>query len=231
MIEAVVLAGGFGTRLQTVVSNVPKPVAPVAGRTFLEIVLHNLVQQGVTSAVLSLGYLADVVMRHFGRQFEGIELVYEIEPQPRGTGGALRTALKHCNTPVALVVNGDTFLDLDVHALQLQWQAWGRPMVVGREMDDVSRYGSLLLDGRRVVGFTEKGGGGPGVINTGHYLVPTDIFRGFAKPDPFSFETDFLMPNMGRLGFEIFRTDGLFIDIGVPEDYLRAQTLFADKAP
>lgn len=229
--DSVILAGGFGTRLRAVVADVPKPMAPVAGRPFLEILLTKLAAQGVTRAVLSLGHMADVVTRHFGKRFDGLDLVYEIESQPLGTGGALRAALKHCNEAVTLVVNGDTFLDLDVRALQQQWLAFGRPLIVGCEIDDASRYGRLVLEGRRVVGFAEKGAGGPGVINTGYYLLPTDIFRRFDKADPFSFEADFLMPNIDRLGLEVFRSDGLFIDIGVPEDYHRAQTLFAGKAP
>ena len=224
--DVVILAGGFGTRLRSFVSDVPKPMAPVAGKPFLEILLASLSNKGITRAVLSLGHMADVVAQHFGSKFQGIDLVYAIETQPLGTGGAIRVALKSCVQQVALVINGDTFLELDVSALETQWNQTGRPFIVGIEVDDTTRFGRLVLDGQRVVGFAEKKAGGSGVINSGHYLLPTDIFDGFDRPDPFSFEIDFLMPNVQNLDFEVFRTNGLFIDIGVPEDFLRAQTIF-----
>ena len=112
--EAIVLAGGFGTRLKSVVFDLPKPMAPVAGKPFLERLLKSLAQKGFTRIVLALGYMAEKVIEHFGSRFEGMELVYEIESTPLGTGGAVRLALTQCLTDHVFVFNGDTYLDLEV---------------------------------------------------------------------------------------------------------------------
>ena len=225
--DLIVLAGGLGTRLKSVVSDVPKPMAPVAGRPFLEYVLAQFAGQGFKRTILSLGHMADVVTQHFGTNYRGMELVHEIEHTPLGTGGALRAAMRHCRSPAALVLNGDTFLDLAVQPLENQWRECQRPMIVGCRVEDAARYGRLDIDGTRITGFLEKGACGPGIINTGHYVLPTRIFDGFEHSDPFSFENDFLASRVQLLGFGLALADGLFIDIGIPEDYGRAQSLFA----
>jgi D-glycero-alpha-D-manno-heptose 1-phosphate guanylyltransferase len=230
MMEAVVLAGGFGTRLRAVVADVPKPMAPVAGRPFLEILLGSLARQGLRRVVLSLGYKAELIEGHFGSRFGPLDLVYEIESQPLGTGGALRRALARCHGEAALVVNGDTYLDLDIAAVRAAWDRQRQALIVGLEVPDTRRYGRLRLEQGQVRGFEEKGSTGPGVINTGHYLLPTRLFERCVLADPFSFETDFLAPEVDHLHFAVFMTQGSFIDIGVPEDYERAQTQLAGVA-
>ena len=115
--EAVVLAGGLGTRLRQVVPDLPKPMAPVAGRPFLEILLGALAAKGIDRVVLSVGHRADAITGHFGHRWNGLEIDYAVEATPLGTGGAVRLALGHCRHDPVLVVNGDTFLDLEVDAL------------------------------------------------------------------------------------------------------------------
>lgn len=259
MKEAVVLAGGLGTRLRAVVADVPKPLAPVAGRPFLERQLAEFAQRGVQRTVLSLGHGADAIRARIGPRFAGMDIVCEVEAQPLGTGGALRAALARCDEPGVLVANGDTWLDLDLRALAAHWAARPGPVIVGRHVDDAARYGRLLCheqaDGRlRLAGFAEKGAAGPGLVNSGHYLLPRDLFERFAAagagagggsgsgsaraarpllpplpplPAAFSFETDFVQPHAAALDIEVLTCDGLFIDIGVPEDWRRAQTLLA----
>lgn len=229
--EAVILAGGLGTRLQGLVPDVPKPMAPIAGRPFLEILLASLAGKGVTRAVLSLGHLAETVIEHFGRRhgdcFAGIALAYCVEPEPLGTGGALRAALQHVHGDAALVVNGDTYLDLELGALAQRWQRDHRPLIVARAVDDTARFGRLVTEGLALRGFAEKAAAGPGTVNTGHYLLPRTLLDRCKLADPFSFEIDFLMPRVDELAFEVFMTAGEFIDIGVPADYLRAQQLLS----
>ena len=225
--EAVVLAGGFGTRLRSVVPDLPKPMAPVAGRPFLEILLQALARKGMARVVLSLGYQAEVIRTHFGPRFCGMDIVCEIETVPLGTGGALARGLRRCEGAAALVVNGDTFLDVDLAAVVAQWQARQNPIVVGRQMADTARYGRLRVAGGRLTAFEEKGPSGPGLINTGHYLLPTKMLETRDLPDTFSFETDFIAPRLAELDIDVFETRGLFIDIGVPDDYHRAQTELA----
>ena len=147
--EAIVLAGGFGTRLKAVVFDLPKPMAPVAGKPFLERLLKSLAQKGFTRIVLALGYMAEKVIEHFGSRFEGMELVYEIESTPLGTGGAVRLALTQCLTDHVFVFNGDTYLDLEVSHVEAHWQMNQMPIIVARDVLDTARYGRLeTVDGQ-----------------------------------------------------------------------------------
>jgi len=227
MTEAIVLAGGLGTRLRRVVPDSPKPMAPIAGRPFLEIMLTSLARKGFHRVILSLGYMANKVVAHFGDGIAGVELVYEIEQTPLGTGGAVRRALARCHEDHVFVFNGDTFLDLEVAEVEALWRTNHVPMIVAREMPDTARYGRLNTRNGRVLGFTEKGITGPGLINAGCYVLPTNILDGFAYGQPFSLEADFLARAVGAQRFDVFVSRDRFIDIGVPEDYARAQTELA----
>lgn len=221
--EAIILAGGFGTRLRQVVPDLPKPMAPVAGRPFLEILLTSFADRGFNRVVLSLGYLADKVVSHFGNRFAGMELVYEIEHTPLGTGGAVRQAMLKCRNEHVFVFNGDTYLDLEVADIENHWQVNRAPIIVAREVPNTERYGRIEKLEGRVTGFSEKGLTGPGLINAGCYVLPVDILNEFAPGQQFSLESDFLAMAVKNQRFDLFITGGHFIDIGVPEDYARAQ--------
>jgi D-glycero-alpha-D-manno-heptose 1-phosphate guanylyltransferase len=225
--EAIVLAGGLGSRLKQIVPNLPKPMAPVAGRPFLEILLTSLARKGFRRVVLSLGYMAEKVVVHFGNSFAGMELVYEIEQAPLGTGGATRQSLSRCTNNHVFVFNGDTFLDLEVAVVEDHWQKHHAPIIVAREVPDTARYGRLHTEHGRVLGFIEKGADGPGLINAGCYVLSDGILDGFALGQPFSLEADFLAKATGEQRFDLFVTNGHFIDIGIPEDYAHAQTELA----
>lgn len=225
--EAIILAGGFGTRLREVVPDFPKPMAPVAGRPFLEILLTSLSSKGFRHVMLSLGYMADKVVTHFGDHFADIELGYEIELTPLGTGGALRQAMSRCNADHVYVFNGDTYLNLEVKSVENHWRKHRAPIIVAHEVPNTARYGRLDIDQERVVGFAEKGLTGPGLINAGCYVLPTDILNDFPLGESFSLETDFLAKVVGEQRFDLFVSNGHFIDIGMPEDYVRAQTELA----
>lgn len=227
MMEAVVLAGGLGTRLRDLVPDVPKSMAPISGRPFLEILLAALARKRCVRVVLSLGYKAESVVDHFGDRFAGMELVYEIEQAPLGTGGALRRALARCQTDPAFVFNGDTYLDLEVSEIEAQWRQNRLPIIVAREVPDTARYGCLDTVGGHVIGFLEKGVADRGLINAGCYVFPRAITSEFPGDDAFSLERDFLMKAVSRSPFQVFVSRGQFIDIGVPADYARAQVELA----
>jgi D-glycero-alpha-D-manno-heptose 1-phosphate guanylyltransferase len=229
--EAVVLAGGLGTRLREVVRDVPKPMALVSGRPFLEIVLGTLARKGFGRVVLALGYKAECVEDHFGAAFAGMEIAYVIERAPLGTGGALREALRQCGSDHVYVFNGDTYIDLEVDAIEAQWQRHRLPIVVAREVHDTGRYGCLDVTGEHVVGFAEKGRSGHGLINAGAYVFPAGIAAMFPDAEVFSLERDFLAAAVARLRVQFFVSRGHFIDIGVPEDYARAQIELAEIGP
>jgi len=223
MMEAIILAGGFGTRLRQVVPDLPKPMAPINGRPFLEILLGSLARNGFKRVVMSLGFMAEKISGHFGKQFSGMELVYTVEEVPLGTGGAVRFAMAKCHHNHVYIFNGDTFLDLEVDAVEHQWQNTRTPIIVGREVDDAARYGCLLTEDGRVTGFSEKGVTGPGLINAGCYVLNRGQLDSFPINTAFSLERDYLAQAVQDSSFDYFITSGHFIDIGVPDDYIRAQ--------
>lgn len=226
--EAIVLAGGFGTRLQTVVPGLPKPMAPIAGRPFLEILLSMLSRKGFNRVVLSLGHKAQMIVSHFGNEFANMELIYEIEATPLGTGGAIRAALTRCTADHVFIYNGDTYIDVNVNALEALWAKEGRPIVVLREVSDTARFGRVELTDGRITAFVEKGISLPGFINAGCYVLPVHALREFPADTFFSLEDEYLAKKFNDIYFRGFVTDGRFIDIGVPEDYARAQTELAN---
>lgn len=229
--EAIVLAGGLGTRLRKMVPDLPKPMAPVGGRPFLEILLGRLAGKGFKRIVLSVGYLADKVINHFGENFLGMELVYEVEDEPLGTGGAIRRALTRCFNDHIFVFNGDTYLDLEVDEVEALWLRSGQPVVVAREVPDTQRFGRLEIHEGRIRRFIEKGASGSGLINAGCYVIPRDLLNAFPVGKIFSLENDFLKTVVAHRHISVFITRGLFIDIGVPDDYVRAQTMQLVSSP
>lgn len=229
MMEAIVLAGGFGTRLRQVVPDLPKPMAPVAGRPFLEILLDMLVRKGFRRAVLSLGYKAEAIVSHFGDSFAGLGLTYVVEESPLGTGGAVRLAMTKCTGDHVFIFNGDTLLDLEAAEVERLWQTHRNPIIVGREVPDTARYGRLLIAGGRVQGFTEKGITGAGIINAGCYVLGAHRLEKWPLYTPFSLEADYFTQAVAIEPIDVFETHGLFIDIGIPEDFSRAQTLLASR--
>jgi len=225
--EAIILAGGFGTRLRRAVPDLPKPMAPVAGRPFLEILLTLLARKGFSRVVLSLGYLHEKVVDHFGDQYAGMELVYEIEHTPLGTGGAIRAALTRCVADHLYIFNGDTYLDLEFVELEHLWQSNHHPIIVVREAPNTTRFGRVEMCDGRINSFLEKGMSGPGLINAGCYVLPKTALDSFPLGQPFSLETEFFIKNLQSLRLDGFVTHGRFIDIGVPDDYALAQTALA----
>jgi len=227
--EAIVLAGGFGTRLREVVPDLPKPMSPVAGKPFLEILLSDLANKGFKRVVLSLGYKAESIIAYFGQRFAGLEIAYAVEDAPLGTGGAVRLGMSQCLGDHVFIFNGDTFLDLEADAVERLWQKQRHPIIVAREVPDTGRYGRLLVESGRVTGFTEKGISGLGLINAGCYVLWVGQLDAWPLNTPFSLEADYFAQAVNTEAVDVFETRGLFIDIGVPEDYLRAQTLLADR--
>ncbi len=226
MLEAIVLAGGLGSRLREIVPDRPKPMALVAGRPFLEIVIRSLATKGVSRVVLSLGFMAENIINHFGNHFAGVELAYVVEERPLGTGGAVRLAMTKCCQESFFVLNGDTFLDLEVADVNKFWQKKRNLVIVARQVLDTSRYGRLVVEDGLVKGFAEKGISGPGLINAGCYVFRRGQLDEYEVNRPFSLETDYLINAVHNSSVDVFVTNGYFIDIGVPEDYCRAQMEF-----
>ena len=198
--EAILLAGGLGTRLVGRLQGVPKPMAPIAGRPFLEILLSQLACAGCSRILLSVGHLHTVIQSHFGAAFHGMRLEYVIEQVPLGTGGAIRAALAKATEHTVLILNGDTFLQID-YAAMLKFHAAeaARLTIAVTEQKDIARYGGMILAEKRVVGFQEKGRSGPGWINAGVYTLQRDMPWPESLTEKFSFELDFLIPNLVQI--------------------------------
>lgn len=225
MMEAVVLAGGQGSRLRDAVPDLPKAMAPIGGKPFLDLLLQWLARKGFGRVVLSVGYKSEVIMSHFGDSFAGMELKYAVETEPLGTGGGTRLALGLCTADHAFVFNGDTFVELEVERLEREWQVRQVPIIVGRHVPDTARFGRLRVQGDCVSGFEEKGAAGPGLINAGCYVLSAHQLDEWPVGSRFSLESDFFARAIAREHVGIFTTGGLFIDIGVPDDYRRAQVM------
>jgi len=217
--EAIILAGGLGTRLRSVVSEVPKCMAPVDGRPFLQYMLEWLSRYDVSHVVLSVGYLREVIFSYMDSRVWPFEISYAVEEEPLGTGGGIRLALTKCREDRVIVLNGDTFFDVDLDAL-----SFTAPVTLAlKPMRDFDRYGAVDWDGELVTGFHEKAACAEGLINGGVYaLVRSQLDFAF-YPKRFSFEKDLLEPLAAAHLVAGQVQDGYFIDIGIPEDYARAQ--------
>lgn len=223
-LEAIVLAGGFGTRLREVVQDVPKPLAPVAGRPFLAWLMDGLQRAGVSRTILATGYLSHLVEEAIGSNWQGMDLAYSVETTPLGTGGAIRQALARSSGGPVLVLNGDTWLGLDAAAFAAAVTKSGLPLGMAlANVPDVARYGAVGVTDGRITAFGEKSGAGPGFINAGVYCLARPAELAFPPEENFSFEKAVLAPAAaaGRVAGYTDTRD--FIDIGIPEDYARAQ--------
>lgn len=229
--EAIVLAGGRGTRLQPLVSDVPKPLAPVAGRPFLAWVLDHLAANGIRRVILATGYMSDAIEQAIGREWHSIAIDYSVESRALGTGGAVRQAATRLHGNNAHVLNGDTFLAYAPATFaEAVVQAGASIGVALARVEDVSRYGAVECNAGKVARFCEKGGSGPGHINAGCYFLTQAALAALPREEAFSLETEVLAP-MADTGMVFGYTDtSRFIDIGVPEDYRRAQSLFGGSA-
>lgn len=227
--DAVILAGGFGTRLRSVVSDVPKVLAPVNGRPFLDILIDRLRQSGRVSRIaLALGYMADRVIEHYRGHPLGSDLRFFVEEQPLGTGGAAHAAGAMTTSTDVFVLNGDSYIDIDVGGMLAAHVGMSdRVTIALRQVEDTSRYGRVDVDeGGRVERFLEKSQAtGPGWINAGVYVFRRSILDSL-PPGTLSMEHDVFPELCTQRRLYGFFYDGKFIDIGVPESYFAATEFF-----
>jgi len=227
MFDVIILAGGLGTRLRSVVSDVPKCMAPVGGRPFLAWILQWMERFDVAHIVLSLGYLNEVVTDWIHNEYKGKTPVdWVIEETPLGTGGGIRLAMSKVKSDRAIILNGDTFFNVDLNAFHSFSKEADTPLAVAlKPMTDFDRYGSVTLsaDGR-ITSFNEKKHCDKGLINGGIYCIDSraGLFDGMDQK--FSFEKEILEPMSASGNIAGFISDGSFIDIGIPQDYNLAQT-------
>lgn len=222
--KAIVLCGGLGTRLGALTRNTPKPLIDVAGRPFLAHVLDKLCIPEIDGFVLATGFHAEQVSDVMGMTWQGRTVHYSVEKRPLGTGGAVRLAMENFDLDQALVVNGDTLFDCNLHAMVdgFETSPWATRMAL-RQVEDCTRYGRVqLAEDTRVIGFGEKGYAGTGLINAGIYAQRRASLAAYGA-EPFSFETDYLAKLDPAWPIQGLVEEGYFIDMGIPEDLARAR--------
>jgi len=228
--EAIILAGGFGTRLKHIVHDLPKPMAPVNNVPFLSFVMKKLAHAGIRHIVLSTGYLHEKIESCYKNSFENVKISYAREVEPLGTGGAIKFALEKTTTNNVLILNGDTLFNIDFAYFDTFFHTKETMLAIAlRREKEVSRYGSVLVsETNKIIAFTEKSQAhGEGLINGGIYLLNKNWLQNLHLPQVFSFEKEVLEKLYQENDFYGLPFNDYFIDIGIPEDYERAQREFA----
>lgn len=220
--EAIILAGGKGTRLRSVISDVPKPMAKIQDVPFLEILIENFHAKGIRHFILSVGYMADTILEYFKDKYPSLDISFSLENKPLGTGGATRRAFEHVRGQFALVLNGDSLFDVQIEELN-HFGSDDLPIIFGRHVNDVSRYGHFMYEGKEIHNYKEKEGCGPGYINGGVYVLGKDTLRSFPADQYFSIESDYFSKFSKKNSATLISSDDYFIDIGLPESYRKAQ--------
>lgn len=231
--EAIVLAGGLGTRLQGVIGAQPKCMAPVNNRPFLAYLLDYLERQRCTRAIMSLGFKHRVVTDWLEEQFLEFELDCVIENEPLGTGGGILAAIEDAETDDIVILNGDTMFGVDLTAMmEFHRDNKAACTLALKNMQNFDRYGVVKANDKGIItNFEEKKPTTEGIINGGVYIINREAFMAKDFPVKFSFEKDYLEKYVGEKKFYGFVDNGYFIDIGIPEDYEKVQGDFKTMFP
>lgn len=223
--EAIILAGGLGTRLREALPDLPKCMAPVAGKPFLSHVIDHLRMQGVERFIFSLGYKWGVIEDYLQKEYSTLNYTSVIEEEPLGTGGAVQLAIQKFASGNVVVANGDTLFDINLDEVSKTHAAGNAECTLAlKPMQNFDRYGVVETDGEgKIISFQEKKYYQSGVINGGIYLLNKEKFISRSLPGKFSFEKDYLEKFCAKGDFYGSVQDRYFIDIGIPEDFQRAQ--------
>jgi len=223
--EAIILAGGLGTRLSNILPDLPKCMAPINDKPFLEYLLEYLIKENITRVILSVGYKHEIIVNHFGENYKNLEIVYAIETEPLGTGGAIAFASQLTINNNFFVLNGDTFFTANLDELEkFHFKKKSNISIIVRQINDKLRYGTVITDDNyRIIGFKEKQINNDNIyINGGIYMINKNIFSIVNLDKKFSFEKDLLEKYYSSIPFYALDSKAYFIDIGIPEDYEKA---------
>ena len=230
--KAIVLCGGLGTRLGDLTKHTPKPILEVAGKPFITYILDQFQNSPVKEVILAVGFRSDKVKQLIGDNWRGMPIRYSYEENPLGTGGAIKAAMKLYALKEAFVLNGDTFLDVDFDKLLSFSKSRNSQLVLSlKVMPNSSRYGSVIFDENHLIkAFTEKS-----LLNQIGYIKAGVCYVNYSCFEPiqenaFSFEKEILVKSANQINAVGFITDGYFIDMGIPEDFAKAQIDFSDPS-
>lgn len=224
IIDTIILAGGFGTRLRGVVNNLPKALAPINGRPFLDILLNWLDKcEHRGNVILAVGYMSNKIVEYYGRGAKyNFKIIFSEEKTPLGTGGAIKNALHFVNTESVLVLNGDSFVELNYQDLiTYHNEANAMLTLVLKEVENVDRYATVKMnENNEIIFFEEKQHRArSGLVNAGVYVIRKSLFSNVEADTVLSLETDLLPVFIRKVATYGYVTTGKFIDIGVPESY------------
>lgn len=218
--EVIILSGGLGTRLNGVIRGIPKVMAPVNNKPFLEYILDDLNQQGVNKVVLATGYKKEYVKNYFGDKYKNILIKYSEENFPLGTGGAIKKALYKTNENNVIVMNGDIYTKLNYMELYKRHLSNCAEVTLAlKKMENFERYGNVTLLDNKITCFAEKKFVTKGYMSVGCYVFNRNVLNSFEDNVKFSIEYDFFVKYVEKLFFSPYFYDDIFIDIGIPEDY------------
>jgi D-glycero-alpha-D-manno-heptose 1-phosphate guanylyltransferase len=230
-VTAAILIGGLGTRLRSVVSDRPKVLAEIQGRPFLAFLMDQLTAAGIKRAVLCAGYKGEQVQSVFGHSYGGLDLLYSQEASPLGTGGAIRFAIDLLRSDPILVMNGDSFCEVDLNAFYT-WHCAreANATLLLTQLSNTKRYGRVHVDADGLVfGFDEKDDkSGPGWINAGIYLIKHSLLLTIPDSGARSLEREMFPAWIGQ-GLYGYKCEGRFLDIGTPEAYVEAEQFFSPE--
>jgi len=223
--EAIILAGGLGTRLRSAVPDLPKCMAPINGVPFISYLIDNLINEGVTKFIFSLGYKSEAFISLIEEKLPMKNFTVVIEDEPLGTGGAIKLACKKAKEENVIALNGDSLFKVNLKELmQFHLEKKSNCTLALKPMQDFERYGSVEIDAvQKIISFKEKQFITKGCINGGVYVIEVASFLQKSLADKFSMEQDYLEKYAGEGNFYGFVQEGYFIDIGIPEDFVRAQ--------
>lgn len=218
--EVIILAGGLGTRLKSVVNDVPKVMALVNNKPFLEYILDDLSNYDVDKIILAVGYKKEIIQQYFGNKYKGIEIVYSEEDKPLGTGGAIKNVLSLVENDEAIVMNGDIYTKINYNDLfECYKRKKANLMLVIKHMNNFDRYGSIELKDDKIIKFREKEPVESGFMSVGCYIFNKNLLNGFKSDSKFSIENDFFSKYVIDNKIDYYYYSDIFVDIGIPEDY------------
>lgn len=231
--KAIILAGGFGTRLKEVVADQPKPMADINGKPFLEIIVKQLLKLGIKEIIFSLHYMPEKIISYFSKNYSPInKFYYIIEPEPLGTGGAIKFILSKdiiSKNENFIVINGDTYIDYSLEDLvDVHLKNKKKITLLLKKINNTSRYGSIKFNDTEITSFCEKESNKSGYINAGVYIMREDLFNKYNLNPSFSLESDFLEKYIKEIKPSFSLTENFFIDIGVKSDYLKARKILSN---
>ena len=225
---AIILAGGFGTRLDGVIKNLPKPMAPINKKPFLSYILDQLDSYGFNLVIISVYYKSNFIIDTYGNRYKKLNIEYSIDEEPLGTGGAIKNALKYIKNKNVFIINGDTFFDVNFFELINIHRKNKNDVTIGlKRMKNFDRYGFVKISQKgQIISFQEKEFQSEGLIDGGIYVIKKKLFKNEEKMSPFSF-TDYIKTNLSFLKVGSKKYETQFIDIGTPEDLKKANKILS----